>query len=82
MNPYLWVAQDISSKGSHVFASGISELCEWSVAGMKMGGTATNVPVGSRTTVQESTQEGLTSGFGMGPGITPPLWPCTPHLRI
>ena len=35
---------------------------------MKMGGTATNVPVGSRTTVQESTQEGLTSGFGMGPG--------------
>ena len=29
---------------------------------MKMGGTATNVPVGSRTTVQESTQEGLTSG--------------------
>ena len=49
---------------------------------MKMGGTATNVPVGSRTTVQESTQEGLTSGFGMGPGITPPLWPCTPHLRI
>ena len=39
--------------------------------------TTTNVPVGSRTTVQETTQEGLTSGFGMGPGITPPLWPCT-----
>ncbi len=49
---------------------------------MRMGGTATNVPVGSRTTVQESTQEGLTSGFGMGPGIAPPLWPCTPHLRM
>ena len=35
---------------------------------MKMGGTATNVPVGSRTTVQGQTQVGLTSGFGMGPG--------------
>ncbi len=29
----------------------------------------TDVPVGSRTTVQERTQEGLTSGFGMRPGI-------------
>jgi hypothetical protein len=36
-----------------------------------------NVPVGFRTTVQETTQEGLTSGFDMGPGITPPLWPCS-----
>lgn len=25
-------------------------------------------PVGSRTTVQDQTQEGLTSGFEMGPG--------------
>ena len=49
---------------------------------MKMGGTATNVPVGSRTTVQESTQEVLTSGFDMGPGITPPLWPCSTFSRI
>ena len=49
---------------------------------MKMGGTATNVPVGSRTTVQESTQEGLTSGFGMGPGITPPLWSCSTFFRM
>ncbi len=40
-------------------------------------GTTTNVPVGFRTTVQETTQEGLTSGFDMGPGITPPLWPCS-----
>ena len=44
---------------------------------MKESGTATNFPVGSRATVQESTQEGLTSGFDMGPGSTPPLWPCT-----
>ena len=28
----------------------------------------TDFPVGSRTTVPEQTQEGLTSGFGMGPG--------------
>jgi len=28
----------------------------------------TDVSVGSRTTVPELTQEGLTSGFGMGPG--------------
>ena len=45
--------------------------------GEKKSDTTTFVSVGSRTTVQESTQEGLTSGFGMGPGITPPLWPCT-----
>ena len=31
-------------------------------------GTMTDFPVGSRTTVPEQTQEGLTSGFGMGPG--------------
>ena len=48
----------------------------------KKEGTTTIVPVGSRTTVQESTQEVLTSGFDMGPGITPPLWPCTTLLRI
>ena len=28
----------------------------------------TEVPVGSRTTVQLQTHEGLTSGFEMGPG--------------
>ena len=28
----------------------------------------TDIPVGSRTTVPELTQMGLTSGFGMGPG--------------
>ena len=39
--------------------------------------TTTTVSVGSRTTVQGTTQEVLTSGFGKGPGITPPLWPCT-----
>ena len=32
-------------------------------------------PVGSRTTVPESTQVGLTSVFGMGTGVSPPLWP-------
>ena len=31
-------------------------------------GTVTDIPVGSRTTVPELTQMGLTSGFGMGPG--------------
>ena len=31
-------------------------------------GTVTDIPVGSRTTVPELTQVGLTSGFGMGPG--------------
>ena len=30
--------------------------------------TTTTVSVGSRTTVQGTTQEVLTSGFGMGPG--------------
>jgi len=35
---------------------------------VKESGTATNFPVGFRATVQETTQEGLTSGFGMGPG--------------
>ena len=30
--------------------------------------TTTQVPVGFRTTVQYTTQKGLTSGFGMGPG--------------
>ena len=49
---------------------------------VKESGTATQVPVGSRTTVQNTTQEDLTSGFDMGPGITPPLWPCTTLLRI
>jgi len=34
----------------------------------KERGTVTTVPVDSRTTVQGVTQEGLTSGFGMGPG--------------
>ncbi len=34
----------------------------------KKRGTVTVVPVGSRTTVPELTQMGLTSGFGMGPG--------------
>ena len=42
------------------------------------GDTATTFPVGSRTTVPEWTQMGLTSGFDMGPGIAPSLWPCTP----
>ena len=31
-----------------------------------------------------SAQEGLTSGFGMGPGVSPPLWPpkrCLPIAR-
>ncbi len=32
------------------------------------GDTTTFVPVDSRTTVPEKTQEVLTSGFGMGPG--------------
>ena len=31
-------------------------------------GTVTDIPVGSRTTVPELTQVGLTSGVGMGPG--------------
>ena len=31
--------------------------------------TTTQFPVGFRTTVQYTTQKGLTSGFGMGPGI-------------
>lgn len=30
--------------------------------------TTTQFPVGFRTTVQYTTQKGLTSGFGMGPG--------------
>ena len=34
----------------------------------KKRGTVTEFPVGSRTTVPELTQVGLTSGFGMGPG--------------
>ena len=34
----------------------------------KKRGTVTDIPVGSRTTVPELTQMGLTSGFGMGPG--------------
>ena len=34
----------------------------------KERGTVTDIPVGSRTTVLELTQEGLTSGFGMRPG--------------
>ncbi len=33
------------------------------------------LPVGSRTTVPQGTWMGLTSGFGMGPGVSPPLWP-------
>ncbi len=49
---------------------------------VKESGTATQVPVGSRTTVQNTTQEDLTSGFDMGPGITPPLWPCTTLFRM
>ncbi len=44
--------------------------------------TTTTFPVGSRTTVQGTTQEVLTSGFGMGPGISPPLWSCTLSNRI
>ena len=39
--------------------------------------TTTTVSVGSRTTVPGTTQKGLTSGFGMGPGISPSLWSCT-----
>ena len=37
-----------------------------------------NLPTGSRTAVPEGTQAGLTSGFGMGPGVSPPLWPSHP----
>jgi len=33
------------------------------------------LPVGSRTTVQQRTWVDLTAGFGMGPGVSPPLWP-------
>ena len=50
---------------------------DFQIRGVKESGTATNFPVGFRATVQETTQEGLTSGFDMGPGRTPPLWPCT-----
>ena len=31
-------------------------------------------PGGSRTPVPDGTQAGLTSVFGMGTGVTPPLW--------
>ena len=41
--------------------------CGDSSEGRKRG-TVTDIPVGSRTTVPELTQVGLTSGFGMGPG--------------
>src|SRR5207247_7253780 len=37
---------------------------------------------GSRTVVPQGTWAGLTSGFGMGPGVSPPLWPsnhCCPR---
>src|SRR5256712_13004571 len=30
---------------------------------------------GSRTALPQGTWAGLTSGFGMGPGVSPPLWP-------
>src|SRR5439155_20808457 len=30
---------------------------------------------GSRTALPKGTWAGLTSGFGMGPGVSPPLWP-------
>src|SRR6266566_1329262 len=29
---------------------------------------------GSRTALPQGTWAGLTSGFGMGPGVSPPLW--------
>ena len=34
--------------------------------------------MGSRTTVQQRTQVVLTAGFGMRPGVSPPLWPSNP----
>ena len=36
-------------------------------------------PMGSRTIVQRITQVGLTAGFGMRPGVSPPLWPSNHH---
>ena len=33
------------------------------------------VPEDSRTSVQNHTWEGLTAGFGKGPGVTLLLWP-------
>ena len=84
VDPDLRVAKDVSScyrhRSTHLVVLSYGSASNIVIgAGMKESGTATNVPVGSRATVQESTQEGLTSGFGMGPGRTPPLWPCTTH---
>ncbi len=39
------------------------------------GGRRTGAPRGSRTPVLTGTQAGLTSVFGMGTGVAPPLWP-------
>ena len=37
------------------------------------------VPGDSRTSVQHTTCSGLTSGFGMRPGVSRKLWPPSPH---
>ena len=34
-----------------------------------------DLPMGSRTIVMRITQAGLTAGFGMRPGVSPPLLP-------
>ena len=38
------------------------------------------VPEDSRTSVQHTTCSGLTSGFGMRPGVSRKLWPLSPHV--
>ena len=35
--------------------------------------------MGSRTIVPRITYAGLTAGFGMRPGVSPPLWPSNHH---
>jgi hypothetical protein len=40
------------------------------------------VPERSRSSVQHDTWAGLTSGFGMGPGVSPPLWPLLPCVVL
>ena len=47
----------------------------------KSGWQRARVPVRLRNTVQTCTRADFTAGFGMGPGVTPPLWPSDQNLQ-